>query len=136
MPYHLLVRSFLLFDIVPQNFYSEVIFKLFGLQVFGGQCDVFLGSLYINIGYVNASTTLNPDIQSGLASLGLSKISQVGLLHVSVGGSSNKHLDNLDFLPNLKVLMLSTSCTLEACQLTDFAPSLLAFLNDWVLWIG
>lgn len=97
---------------------------------------MFLGSLYINIGYVNASTTLNPDIQSGLASLGLSKISQVGLLHVSVGGSSNKHLDNLDFLPNLKVLMLSTSCILEACQLTEFAASLLTFLSNCIVCIG
>ena len=85
------------------GFYKGCPAQLRCVQVFGGECDVFLGSLYINIGYVNASTTLNPDIQAGLASLGLSKISQVGLLHVSVGGSSNKHLDRLDFLPNLKV---------------------------------
>ena len=71
--------------------------------MFGGDCDVFLGSLYINIGYVNVANTYNPDIQGSLAYLGLSKISQVGLLHVSVGSSSNKHLDTLDFLPNLKV---------------------------------
>lgn len=80
------------------------------VQFYGGDCDIFLGSLYINVGYSNAAATINPDIQGSLAYLGLSKITAVGLLHVSIGSSSNKHLDTLDFLPNLKVTPPKT-CT-------------------------
>ena len=73
------------------------------MQVYGRDCETFLGSLYINVAYSNAAATLNPDIQGSLAFLGLSEMSSVGLLHISVGSSSNKHLDALDFLPRLKV---------------------------------
>ena len=71
--------------------------------MYGGDCDVFLGSLYINIAYANTANTIDPDVQGSLRYLGLAGITQIGLLHVSVGGNSNKHLDALDFFPNLQV---------------------------------
>lgn len=67
-----------------------------------------MGGIYINIAFVNASTTTNPNVQHGLDILGLGKLSAVGLLHITVGGTNTAALDNLTFLPNLQVKALLT----------------------------
>lgn len=71
-------------------------------QVFGGDCDIYEGGLYINIGFVNPQGTENPDVQSSLNTLGLGNLSYVGLLHVSIGGVGQQVVDALDFLPSLQ----------------------------------
>ena len=76
------------------------------LQVFDEDCDIFLGGLYINIAYSNPAGTRNPDVQSSLATLGLGNLSQIGLLHVSVGGVNKNALESLNFLPKLQVNVL------------------------------
>ena len=73
------------------------------VQIFNQVCDVYLGGIYINIAFVNASTTSNPNVQHGLDVLGLGKLSQIGLLHITIGGTNTSALDDLNFLPNLKV---------------------------------
>lgn len=73
------------------------------MQLFNENCGAFLGGLYINIAFQNSIGTLNPDVQGSLSILGLGNVSQLGLLHVSVGGVNKRSLETLDFLPNLQV---------------------------------
>jgi hypothetical protein len=48
------------------------------VQIYGEDCDVFLGALYINIAFETPLSTVDPDVQLGLETLGLGNITQVG----------------------------------------------------------
>ena len=73
------------------------------LQVYGEDCDIYLGGLYVNVGFVNPAGTANPNVQAGLDFLGFGNLSQVGLFHLSIGGAGQQVLAPVDFLPNLQV---------------------------------
>lgn len=73
------------------------------VQVFGGDCDVYEGGLYINVGFLNPQGTINPDVQGALDVLGLGNLSSIGLLHVSIGGAGQTTVEAIDFLPSLQV---------------------------------
>ena len=45
-------------------------------MLFGKQCDVLYGGLYINVGFIDPAETSNPDVQGGLVTLGLGDLTE------------------------------------------------------------
>lgn len=115
---------------MPEQTPTRKIRHILSLQVYGGDCDIFLGSLYINIAYVNIDSTVNPDVQGSLQFLGLAKVSEIGLLHVSVGGTSNKHLNAIDFFPNLQARLQIP----QLAQIPNSAEISTAWVQTYAGW--
>ena len=45
--------------------------------LFNKTCSTFAGGLLVNVGFIDPLSTSNPDVQAGLATLGLGGISEV-----------------------------------------------------------